>query len=115
MDEKWWMNGMELRLDTCSFGHKTATKIEKNRTGSRKGIEAVGGMGDARPCVPGSTTVPPPQRAMVGSARSPSPASRMARFILVLVHLHCLCWVILGLFLLSLIHMAAKTSSNHMF
>jgi len=121
MENRKW-NGEEESpprcLDTCFFKGKTAKTENKTR---RKTIRHEGklqiGEGDTRPCYPGRTAVRPPPRAVVGPTVSPwwplagpvFDASRTLRFVLFLVRVLCLCWVILGLFLLSsLIHMAPK-------
>ena len=55
--------------DTYFFKDNTAAKIEKNRARSQeaaKESKQLGGQGDARSFVPGSTAVPPPPRAARG-------------------------------------------------
>jgi len=106
---------MGLGLHTWPLKGKTAVKTEKNVQEAEKLLRKTANSGQGR-----CTAVPPvrpPPRVMAGSTASPwgplaGPAfdtPRTLRFLLFLVRVLCLCWVILGLFLLSfLIHMASK-------
>ena len=75
---------------------------------ARRKTKQLRSRGGAPLCIPGSTTVRPPPRVVVHTTGCPwsllpsrtthNPAPRMLRFGPCLVHVLCMCWVILGSF-----------------